>query len=114
MGSLIDLTGQTFDRWTVLGPGDKPGGFGGSAAYYNQSWWLCRCSCAAQTKRPIAGITLRQHTSRSCGCLLKESNDRRRGTSGRFKTTNVVFDESASYEQSSGGVVPGRNVDPGG
>jgi hypothetical protein len=62
MPALIDLTGQSFGRWTVLhkaptGP-------------YGCAWWLCRCECG--TERATAGVGLRNGTSRSCGCLHRE------------------------------------------
>jgi hypothetical protein len=49
---LIDLTGQVFGRWAVIGRM----GLG----------WLCRCACGAE--RVVDGYTLRLRISRSCGC----------------------------------------------
>lgn len=58
-----DLTGQTFERWTVIervSVSPKTG------------WmlWVCRCQCG--TVRQIAGAVLTSRNSRSCGCLLKD------------------------------------------
>ena len=62
MGTLIDLTGQTFDRWTVLQrTEDYPGG---------QARWLCRCQCG--TERVVSGNNLRRGISKSCGCYRDE------------------------------------------
>jgi hypothetical protein len=58
---LADLTGVQFGRWTVLGPAPKKIG---------QSHWYCRCSCG--TEKSVSQTTLRQGTSRSCGCLKNE------------------------------------------
>ena len=64
-----DLTGRTFERWTVLeySGNDKAG----------QPVYLCRCSCG--TKRLVEGCALKYGKSKSCGCLSidrsKEEND---------------------------------------
>lgn len=52
-----DLTGQKFERWTVLG---RAG-----------SMWSCICSCGE--KRDVASADLRNGKSKSCGCLRNES-----------------------------------------
>ena len=56
-----DLTGQVFNRWTVLQFGQMQN---------KVSRWLCQCECG--TERLVNGSTLTQGTSRSCGCLLDE------------------------------------------
>lgn len=55
---LIDISGQQFDRWTVL---QKAGNDSRGGAI-----WLCRCACG--TERGVLGADLRQGKSRSCGC----------------------------------------------
>lgn len=66
-GSLktIDLTGQTFGRWTVL----KRCG----SNQHNSAMWLCECSCGNQ--KIINGITLRRGESKSCGCLKSSGEE---------------------------------------
>lgn len=64
MGSLIDLTGQRFARWTVLHRGECVEEHGGAVT------WRCRCACG--NERDVSGVTLRNGTSRSCGCLQRE------------------------------------------
>ena len=67
---VIDLTGQTFNRWTVDHfVGMNPAG---------GSLWECICKCG--TRRPLTGNTLthKTHPSKSCGCLKKET-DRQNG-----------------------------------
>lgn len=56
------LKGQRFGRWSVLRRA------GSNKA--KKSTWLCRCDCGAE--RIIARRTLRDGTSRSCGCLMRE------------------------------------------
>lgn len=54
MGRLIDLTGQKFGRWEVLGRAEK-------------LHWICRCECG--TEKPVDGGSLRRGDTKSCGCL---------------------------------------------
>ena len=55
---LIDITGQTFGRLTVLRKHPKP------------SMWECSCSCGGITL--ATGTNLRRGNTSSCGCLHKE------------------------------------------
>ena len=57
---MMDLTGQTFGRWTVLSEAE-PRGY----AYY----WLCECSCENHTRREVLQDTLVSGRSKSCGCI---------------------------------------------
>lgn len=59
----VDLTGQVFGRWTVLGP---------AGMIRDLRAWLCRCSCPAATVRRVAATNLRHGRSLSCGCLKDE------------------------------------------
>jgi len=63
----IDLTGQTFGRWTVL-------------EFKGQAKWLCRCSCG--TEKVVGGSSLRRGNSTSCGCFQREDVSRRTRTHG--------------------------------
>ena len=58
-----DLTGQRFDRWTVLAeaPKTRPG----------QSKWHCRCDCGKE-KPAVYYTSLLSGRSRSCGCLKSD------------------------------------------
>ena len=64
--ALIDLTGKRFGRWQVIGPREKRNGV---------SVWLCRCDCGNE-ERP-SGQSLRDGTSKSCGCFAKEQISKR-------------------------------------
>jgi hypothetical protein len=63
MSKLIDLTGQRFGRWTVLGRANHNDA-------HNKPLWLCRCEC--DTVRLVTGSNLRTGLSKSCGCLKSE------------------------------------------
>lgn len=65
MGRLIDLTGQTFGKWTVLKK---------DISNNKHILWKCRCSCG--TERLIDGYALRKGLTHSCGC----SKDKRTKT----------------------------------
>ena len=58
MATVINLTGQVFDRLTVL--------------EYKNGKWECLCSCGNKTS--ATGGNLRAGNKRSCGCLQKEIN----------------------------------------
>lgn len=63
MGKLIDLTGQRFGRLVVL---ERAGSDSSKNAM-----WRCQCDCGNITV--VAGGHLRTGTSRSCGCLHRET-----------------------------------------
>ena len=61
---VVDLTGQTFGRLTVLHrvENDKHG----------KTRWLCRCVCGTEMARNACHM--RKGESLSCGCLQRETN----------------------------------------
>ena len=63
---VVDLTGQQFNRLTVIRRDmTKPVGAGKSA------YWLCQCSCGNQ--KSVRTDKLRNGDIQSCGCLSKET-----------------------------------------
>ena len=62
MGERIDLTGQRFGAWTVLGEARKKDK---SSDYL----WNCVCDCGES--REVSGCSLRRGGSSSCGCLRR-------------------------------------------
>ena len=75
----IDLTGQTFGRWTVLGKDEaKP------------SYWICKCNCELGTVKSIYGGSLTKNLSQSCGCLQKE-------IVSKYNKKYNTYDLSGSY-----------------
>ena len=61
MGYRIDLTGQRFGRWTVIGFDENRKG---------QTYWKCKCDCGIE--KSVNGAKLKNGESKSCGCLSKE------------------------------------------
>jgi hypothetical protein len=61
MSALVDITGQRFNRWTVLTQ---------SLTKNGRATWLCRCECG--TEKVVEGSALRRGKSGSCGCLANE------------------------------------------
>lgn len=53
----INLIGQQFGRWTVIA--DAP-------SQNQKTYWHCRCECG--TERDVAAISLKNGSSKSCGC----------------------------------------------
>lgn len=80
--SLIDLTGKTFGRWTVIQKGI-------TSTTARQAKWLCECSCEKHTRREIAGTELRRGTTLSCGCL--------RASHGEYKITQLLDKAEIKY-----------------
>ena len=58
--NLIDLTGQIFGRWTVIG----------RATGHKEAHWTCRCIC--KNFGVVSGSSLRRGGSTSCGCFHSE------------------------------------------
>jgi hypothetical protein len=62
-----DLTGRTFDRWTVVG-------FAGRNAN-GGAMWRVRCQCG--NERVIFGPNLTRGLTHSCGCYRREYQGRK-------------------------------------
>jgi hypothetical protein len=60
---LIDISGQTFGRLTVISKHTEPSKNGGSL-------WSCLCSCGASVI--VNASNLRNGSTQSCGCLAVE------------------------------------------
>lgn len=65
VGRAQDLTGKTFNRWTVLGRAPNTEGRHGA------NWW-CECSCNNHTIASVRGDQLTRNVSTSCGCYALE------------------------------------------
>jgi hypothetical protein len=75
---MFDLTGQTFNFWSVLGPAAK-------RANRAERYWLARCICGKH--KNLSSYSLRKGGTQSCGCqkntLIAKAN-RRHGQSPRY------------------------------
>lgn len=79
-GNIIDLTGQKFNRLTVL--------------YLNgiksdRAKWVCRCDCG-KISHPITGKNLKNGNTKSCGCLHLEKLKERLTTHGKSKAPEYI------------------------
>lgn len=63
MGTLIDLTGQRFERLVVIGRGSP-------RPYSNGAVWVCKCDCGNIIE--TLGASLRKGDAKSCGCYRKD------------------------------------------
>lgn len=61
---LKDLTGKRFGRWVVLGIDEK------LTKEKHNTYWICKCDCG--TIKSVAGSSLNNGISTSCGCYKKE------------------------------------------
>lgn len=85
MSKFIDLTGQVFGRWTIIGRHSvKP--FRCGTATIN---WACRCECG--TEKVVQGSNLRSGHSRSCGCLLIDTVTTHGATNGGKPTPEYAI-----------------------
>lgn len=64
MGKMIDLTGKTFGRLTVLSPAPRP-----KSVKNKSQYWKCKCIC--QNEVVVNGNNLRCGNTTSCGCARK-------------------------------------------
>lgn len=60
MQKFIDITGQKFERWTVIKPTKNKNGI----------MWKCVCECG--NIGIVQGGSLRNRRSKSCGCLKND------------------------------------------
>lgn len=61
MSNFLDLSGEVFGRWNVISLASPKGRY---------RYWHCVCSCG--TERDVKERSLKEGTSKSCGCLQKE------------------------------------------
>jgi hypothetical protein len=69
MKTISIPTGSEFDRWTTIGELYY-------AHHYKQRSLFVLCRCVCGTERPVLAYTLRNGTSRSCGCIISEGVSR--------------------------------------
>lgn len=77
---MLDLTGQTFGRWTVLCFARREQYASGSTKVY----WIARCTCGSE--RDVLAASLRSGASRSCGCEANERLAARLVTHGQSRS----------------------------
>lgn len=79
MRQVKDMTGQRFDRLTVL---EQYASYRDPATGYRcEAQWLCRCDCGEYTV--VRGSALRGGRVHSCGCLRREKSSERMREVGR-------------------------------
>ena len=76
MPKLIDLTGQYFGYWRVVERF--------ISTEEKNTKWVCECKCG--TRKVVSSVTLRNGTSKSCGCMRTELLLERVQTHGKSKT----------------------------
>ena len=85
-----DLTGQVFNRLTVLEQAEdyiSPDG-------RHHCQWLCQCCCEDKTKIIVRGSQLHSKRTQSCGCLQREV---RIENNKKYKKKYNTYDLSGEY-----------------
>lgn len=67
----IDLTGQKFDRLTVIKPVDD---YVNPTSGQHFPQWLCRCDCGKTCVKRTSYLTSKKIAHKSCGCYRSDSN----------------------------------------
>lgn len=91
MANLIDLTGQKFGKWTVLGKGT-------TTSKYHHPRWLCKCDCGNQHE--VLGGALRSGLSlqcKKCSSLSSALLRRENLVGQQFNNWEVIEYDKTSY-----------------
>ena len=96
MGRFIDLTGERFERLTVLERDTSVDSTKGA-------FWICKCDCG--NIKSISSNTLRRGLTKSCGCLNREIITQQKEISNMIgeKFGNLTVIERAETHLTSGG-----------
>lgn len=102
MPSFIDLTGQKFNKWTVIERAENKN---------KAVCWLCECECG--TRKIVRAQHLKSGNSKSCGCLQKEvAKDlcKKLGQNNSQKLEGKVFGswtvlKDSGERRSNGGII---------
>lgn len=74
------MIGQVFSKWTVIdGPVSLKKANGSTTLY-----WLCRCECGREAH--VVGSTLKNGSSKECGCSKRRSDTRPKFRHGMTRT----------------------------
>ena len=100
MSRLVDLTGKTFGKLTVVSL--LP-----ARAKNRQAQWRCRCSCGKWVP-VVSGSNLRSGNTASCGCDSKDIASE----TGRRNKTHGLAGESGSHHYRRWGSIKQRTRNP--
>lgn len=76
MSKKIEMIGKRFGKLTVIEETD--------VRKQAQVCWICKCDCGNITA-PVSGVSLRDGTRKSCGCLQREKTSERNMVHGLLK-----------------------------
>lgn len=68
IGKSQNLSNQIFGKWQALYRTSNKG---------RKIMWVCKCSCDKHTIKPVWAVSLRNGTSTSCGCLRRDTIDKK-------------------------------------
>jgi hypothetical protein len=88
---FIDMTGWAMrehgvpeSKWTVIRQSDS-----------NNKKWLCECSCPNHTQKEVFGTSLRNGTSKSCGCETGTMISKNKMKHNQY--SDLMVDEHGEY-----------------
>lgn len=90
---IENLTNKKFGRWTVLefvGTNKK-----------RQAIWKCQCSCSDKNIKILTASSLRNGTSKSCGCFRKEETSKNNSKDLVGETINGISVTKYSYTKNN-------------
>lgn len=100
---LNDITGRRFGRLTVLRRLPNAGSVRPNGTRKDLRW-LCKCDCGKE--KPVFAVSLRNGSTVSCGCYLKENNSRlgaeRLSKGVHYKKDQYTARDGATYAFRSG------------
>lgn len=105
MPAMIDLTGQRFGRWTVIGISHKS---------QHGIYWKCKCDCGKIGY--VTSNSLTRGNSKSCGCYHKEkakesATKHGKSTSRLFKVWCAMIERTTNPKNKSYSNYGGRGIE---
>ena len=85
MGKYEDLTNKRFGRLVAINKIEPP-----ESDRERRTWWHCKCDCGNEID--VRAKSLKRGDTKSCGCILKEIEEKRRMnlTGQRFGRLTVI------------------------
>lgn len=84
---MLDLTGKTYGKLTAM--------FKVRSDYRHNHVWLFHCACGTMCEKPASPVS--RGNVKSCGCLHREMNEKRRTKPMPDYTIREVNDGKGSY-----------------
>lgn len=99
MAEIIDLVGERFGRLQVIGLDEDRNKLENERVergeiVHSKIFWMCRCDC--EKTRSVAGASLRNRATQSCGCL-KRNKPTKQNTYEELEDCYLVWNEEHTH-----------------